>query len=234
MCIYRIPESKSIVSPGSACPRCDSPIRFYDNIPILSYFFLRGRCRQCFAVISIRYPAIEILTGLLAVFAFYKFGLTFSALLIFAFSATLTTASMIDLDHFIIPDVITLPGIPLCFAASFGLPEMTPVKSLIGILVGGGCLYTVAWLYRILRKGEGMGMGDVKLLAMIGAFIGPVGVVITIFTGSAIGTIIGLATSRQSSKGMQTKIPFGPFLSIGALVYLFFGPQLIDLYLNLI
>ena len=144
VCIYRIPAGESIVSPPSSCPRCGHRIRLYDNIPILGWLLLRGRCRDCSARISIRYPIVELATALLALLTFYKFGLAVPALLTFAFGASLLVISLIDLDHYIIPNTITLPGIPACMLASLVMPEMTWKASLAGILAGGGSLYAVA------------------------------------------------------------------------------------------
>lgn len=231
VCIYRIPNQKSIVHPGSACPVCKTPIRFYDNIPILSYLAIKGRCRHCRNPIPFRYPIVELLGGLLALSFALKFGLTPSALAYFIFGAALLVITFIDLDHQIIPNEITLPGIPIGLAFSFFIPGLSPAASLIGILIGGGLLWAVATLYLLLTRREGMGFGDVKLLGMIGAFIGWKGVLITIFAASAIGTLAGLAAMLKSRKDMKMAIPFGPFLAIGALIYLFFGNAIIDWYI---
>jgi len=232
VCIYRLPNSLSIVSPPSACPGCREPIRFYDNIPILSYLFLRGKCRYCQTPIAMRYPLVEIMGGLFAVCAYLKFGLSLQALVMFVLIAALIVITFIDLDHRIIPDVISLPGIPIGFAASFFLPDIGYKASLLGILAGGGSLLLVAWAYSLLTKKEGMGGGDIKLLAMIGAFVGWKGVLLTIFLSSAIGTLCGLAVMVQSGKNMKLAIPFGPFLAIGCLITIFFGNELIFWYLH--
>jgi leader peptidase (prepilin peptidase) / N-methyltransferase len=231
VCIYRLPESKSIVRPGSACPACGTPIRFYDNLPLIGYLILRGRCRQCHSPISIRYPIVELLGGLFALCLFLKFGQSPAALIYFIFVAALLTITFIDLDHRIIPDIITLPGIPIGLAASFLLPQVTVTQSMIGILAGGGSLLAVAWVYQLLTGREGMGGGDIKLLAMIGAFIGWQGVLLTIFAASAIGTLAGILAMLKTGKGMKLAVPFGPFLAIGALIHLFFGEAIISWYL---
>jgi leader peptidase (prepilin peptidase)/N-methyltransferase len=233
VCIYRIPENKSIVFPGSFCPNCKNDIPFYCNIPILSYIFLKGRCKFCRQSISIRYLLIEALTGIFAVVLFFKFGLTPAMAYWFVFICVLITISFIDFDHQIIPDIISLPGI-LIFASSFYfLPEMTMKDTLLGILAGGGSLYTVALCYYLVRKQEGMGGGDIKLLAMIGAATGIKGVLFTIFAGSLSGTIFGISilVYTKMSDTKDLKIPFGPFLSLGAILYIFFGQQLIQWYL---
>ncbi len=213
---------------------CDNMIALYDNIPIFSYLWLKGRCRHCGVKIGFRYPTVELLGGLFALATFLKFGITLEALIYFVFITSLLVVTFIDLDHRIIPDVITLPGIPIFFAASFALPHITYKDSLIGILAGGGSLYLVAWVYSLLTKKEGMGGGDIKLLAMMGALIGLKGVIFTIFVSSLVGTLSGLAVMLQSRKGMKLAVPFGPFLSLGGIVYVFFGPQLIYWYLNLL
>jgi leader peptidase (prepilin peptidase)/N-methyltransferase len=146
----------------------------------------------------------------------------------------LLVITFIDIDHQIIPDVITLPGIPICFAASFVLPKITYLESILGILVGGGSLFVVAWMYHLLTKKEGMGGGDIKLLAMMGAIVGWQGVLFTIFVASAVGTVSGLLIMLKTRKTMKLAIPFGPFLAIGSIVYILFGPQLITWYFNLL
>lgn len=234
VCIFRIPEGKSIAYPASHCPKCRAPIMWYDNIPVLSYLILTGKCRRCGEPISFRYPVVEFLTGLMSLAAFVKFGPTLPYLIYFAFIASLIVITFIDLDHQIIPDVISLPGIPIGFIASFFLPDITYKESLIGILAGGGILYIVAAGYELLAKKEGMGGGDVKLLAMIGAFLGWKGVLFTIFSGSLIGTIIGVALMVAQGKDSKYAIPFGPFLSMGALLYLFFGEPVIYWYLGIL
>ena len=235
VCIYRIPENNSIITPGSFCPACKKGIPFYCNIPVLSYLFLKGRCKFCHKPISIRYPIIEILAGMFAVVLFYKFGIGQVMIYWFIFTSVLITISFIDIDHQIIPDVISLPGI-LVFASSFYfLPEMTLKNTLLGIVAGGGSLYAVAFLYYLLKKQEGMGGGDIKLLAMIGAAIGIKGVFFTIFAGSLLGTFFGLLIMIYTKiADSKLKIPFGPFLSMGAILYIFFGEQLILWYLGIL
>ena len=234
VCIFRIPENKSIVTPGSFCPNCHKGIPFYCNIPLLSYLFLMGRCKFCKVPISLRYPLIEALTGILGLFLFYKFGLTPAMGYWFVFTSVLITISFIDIDHQIIPDIISLPGI-IIFASSFYfLPEMAIKDTILGIIAGGGTLYAVALFYYYLRKQEGMGGGDIKLLAMIGAATGIKGVFFTIFAGSLFGTIFGISTMLYTkiADTKNLRIPFGPFLSLGTILYIFFGNQLIQWYLH--
>ena len=234
VCIYRLPESKSIVQPRSMCPHCGTLIRFYDNIPILSYIALKGKCRHCSASIALRYPVVELISGVFALGVYLKYGIRLETPIYYAFIATLLVITFIDIDHQIIPDVITLPGIPIFFAASFALKQISFVESILGILAGGGSLFLVAWLYHLLTKKEGMGGGDIKLLAMIGAVIGWKGVLFTIFVASAVGTLAGMLIMLKTRKTMKLAVPFGPFLAIGGITYILFGPQLINWYFNLL
>ncbi|MBW2593337.1 MAG: prepilin peptidase [Deltaproteobacteria bacterium] len=234
VCIYRLPLSKSIVRPRSMCPSCGRSIHALDNIPLFSYLILRGKCRHCHTHIPWRYPLVELITGLFAVCVFLKFGPQPQTLIYFLFIAGLLVISFIDIDHKIIPDIISLPGIPIGFAAAFILPDVSYTNSLTGILIGGGSLYAIAWIYTLITKREGMGGGDIKLLAMIGAFIGWQGVIFTIFTASAVGTVVGLTQMIISHGNMKLAIPFGPFLSIGAITYIFFGRAIITWYFGLL
>jgi leader peptidase (prepilin peptidase) / N-methyltransferase len=232
VCIYRIPAALSIIRPGSMCPSCKTSIRFYDNIPILSYLWLRGKCRFCVQKISVRYPVVELLTGLAAYAVFIKYGLTVESLIYFTFVAALILVSGIDFDHKIIPDSISLPGIPIGLAASAGLPSVGFFDAAIGVLLGGGILYALAWGYHAMTGKEGMGGGDIKLLAMIGAFVGWQGVLVTIFISSAVGTVIGITVMLVLGKDLKYALPFGPFLAFGAATHVFIGPDLIQWYLH--
>lgn len=231
VCIYRLPAGRSIVRPPSSCSTCAAPIRWYDNIPVISYVVLRGRCRSCRAPFSPRYPFIELLTGFFATAVWMRFGPHPQTLIYFLFIAALLTITFIDIDHRIIPDVISLPGIPIGFGLSFLIPQLTWIDSFLGILVGGGSLFAVAWGYRLITGKDGMGGGDIKLLGMIGAFIGWKGVLFTIMASSFTGTLVGVAMMMRTRQGMKLAVPFGPFLAIGAVIYLFFGSQLIDWYM---
>jgi leader peptidase (prepilin peptidase)/N-methyltransferase len=233
VCIYRIPNGSSIVRPPSSCPVCNASIKWFDNIPVVSYILLRGRCRGCKTRISIRYPIVEMLTGLFAVITWMEFGLSLSALIYFFFITILLVITFIDIDHRIIPDIISLPCIPLGFALSFVLPSITWIDSLLGIALGGGSLLAIAWGYQLFRGKEGMGGGDIKLLAMIGAFLGWKGVLFTIMASSFTGTAVGIIMMIRAGGGMKMALPFGPFLAIGAILYLFVGPQTISWYFNL-
>lgn len=233
VCIHRIPSGRSIAFPASHCPQCQKPIRPWDNIPIVSYLVLRGRCRNCAVRIPFRYPLVEGLTGIAGLATFWFFGMTPHALLMFAFVCALIVITFIDLDHQIIPDVISLPGILIGFTAAF-LPDTPPwQESLFGILVGGGILWAIAEGYFRLTGREGMGGGDVKLLAMIGAFLGWRAIPVTLMVASLSGTLVGLVAMLRSGGDRQMAIPFGPFLAAGALAAMFAGDPLIDWYMRL-
>ena len=231
VCIYRIPRGKSILFPGSSCPVCNHPIPFYLNVPIVSYMILKGRCRNCRAPFSLRYPGVEALTAVAAMATAWHFGITVQGGVWFLFICTLTVISFIDYDFQIIPDTLSLPGIPV-FALATVLGGHHPWQdALIGILTGGGSLYVVAMAYHFIRKEEGMGGGDIKLLAMIGAATGWQGVLFTIFAGSLGGTLAGgIAMAINRSADFRLRIPFGPYLSAGAIIYIFKGQELIGWY----
>ena len=231
VCIHRIPEGKSIIFPPSSCPNCNNPIAFYDNIPIVSYIVLLGRCRSCKTPISLRYPFVEFLTGLFAVMLLHKYGFSVMFFIYFPFVSSLIVITFIDIKYRIIPDVISLPGIGVGLLASYFLP-VGILNSVIGVLVGGGTLFLIAKGYHFVTGREGMGGGDIKLLAMIGAFLGWKAVIITLFTGSFIGAAAGSVLMLAKGKDSKYAIPFGPFLAAGALISLFFGEYLIKWYLS--
>jgi leader peptidase (prepilin peptidase)/N-methyltransferase len=230
--IHRLPAKESLVSPGSHCPHCGTPIELYDNIPILSFLLLGGKCRRCRARISFRYPVVEGLCGALALALMRKYGVHPQFFIEALFVFLLVAIAFIDLDTFLIPDVLSLPGIVAGFATSFFTPRLSWSGSLTGILVGGGVLYLVAIGYQRLRHQEGLGGGDIKLLGMIGAFVGIMGVIFTVLVASVVGTLVGLAVMRRSNKGLTTMLPFGPFLSLGAVSYLFWGQSFFHWYLS--
>jgi leader peptidase (prepilin peptidase)/N-methyltransferase len=234
VCIVRLPAGQSIVSPPSHCPQCGAPIRPRDNIPLLSYLLLGGRCRDCEARISVRYPLVEALAGVLFAATAYWMGPVPQMLLYWAFLSALIVITFVDLDHQIIPDAISIPGIAVgVLAAVLGYGPSWH-DSVIGALVGGGILYAVAVGYHALTKREGMGGGDIKLLAMIGAFLGWRGVLVTLVFGSLTGSVIGMAVIALRGGDSRVPIPFGPFLALGAAVALFVGEPLLDWYLRLI
>ncbi|KPA09073.1 peptidase A24 [Candidatus Magnetomorum sp. HK-1] len=233
VCIYRMPKEKlSINNPKrSICTACGEQLHFLENIPLLSFIFLGGKCRSCKTSISLRYPIVELISACFAVAVFLKFGFTLSGLIYFCFLSSLVVITFIDLDYQIIPNTISLPGIIIGFIASFQLPGMSVQESLLGIAFGGGVFYLIAYIFVKIRGIDGMGMGDVKLLAMLGAFLGLKGVLFIIFISSVIGTLSGILVMIQSrSFTLQQKIPFGPFLSIAAMLYVFWGEKLILYY----
>jgi leader peptidase (prepilin peptidase) / N-methyltransferase len=240
VCIFRIPSDKSIVFPPSHCPSCGNRIAAYDNIPIVSYLILRGQCRCCKEKISLQYPVVELINGILTLLLFAKFGLTADFFVGFLFCSALVVITFIDLEHRIIPDRISLPGIIIGFIASFFVHDIYDLNqtlgwknSLIGILAGGGSLFIVAYAYELVTKKEGMGMGDVKLLAMMGAFLGWRSIPFIIFFSSLVGSIIGVSMMLLQKKDSQYAIPFGPFLALGAICYIFVGQWLIHWYFSL-
>ncbi len=248
VCIYRLPRNMSIIRPSSACPSCTTPVKPWDNIPILSYIFLKGKCRKCGERISIRYPAAELLNGILywSVFTFFGFG--WHLPFVFAFVSAMVVITFIDFDSQIIPDAITLPGIIIGLAsASFLLPDpfhyTPPIPPLIrggvegivgfknsiaGLFLGGGLFYLIA----ILSRG-GMGGGDIKMMAMVGAFMGWKAVFLTTFIGSLAGSMAGIFLMVFKGMGRKTKIPFGPFLAFGAVITLFYGGKILRWYLGM-
>ena len=230
VCIVRIPHDQSIVRPPSHCPMCQAPIAWYDNVPLVSYVLLAGRCRTCRTRISPLYPAVEALTGGLAVALWWRLGATPAFAGYLTFAAALVTITFIDLDHRIIPDVISLPGIALGLAVSLVSPLVTPLDALLGVVAGGGFLLGVAAAYQAIRGQEGMGGGDVKLLAMIGAFLGWQSIFVTVMVASIVGSIIGVALMLYRRADSKLAIPFGPFLACGALVHLFFGDRILAFY----
>ncbi len=227
VCIHRIPLGKSIVGPPSSCPQCGQRIKPYDNIPLVSYIVLSGKCRYCGTFIPLHYPVVEAVTGLLSAALLMKFNLSPQFFLCFLFSASLVAIAFIDLHHRIIPDPLSLSMLILGFIASLlKLSEVRWIDSLIGIVGGGGFFYLVAALFERLTGREGMGGGDIKMLAMIGAWAGWSPLPMIILISSLGGILIGGASLFLTRKGVRSKIPFGPFLSLGTLLWLFFGHDL--------
>lgn len=233
--ILRLPEGRSIVSPPSQCPKCARKIHFYDNIPILSYLFLKGKCRHCGEAISFRYPLVEFSTAVISSALFINFGPNWSYLIMLMFSAALIAVFWIDLDHLIIPDAISVNWVVFGMSGSLLgiIPGMDWKSSALGFLLGGAILYIPAYLYYRLRHIEGLGGGDIKLLAMMGTFIGTGGVVFVLFFASLSGSIVAIFGLIFGHTGSKTPIPFGPFLSGAGLLYIFTGEDLIDQFYNL-
>ncbi|MDX1774997.1 MAG: prepilin peptidase [Desulfobulbales bacterium] len=231
--ILRLPaEGESIVFPASRCPKCLEPLHWHDNIPIISFVLLKKKCRNCSAPISWQYPLVELCMALLSVALFFKFGFTVALPIYFTFSAALLVVIVIDYYHKIIPDIISLPGIIIGFVCSFVNPVVTWQQSAIGLLIGGGVLYAIAAGYYLFTKREGMGGGDIKLLAMIGAFLGWQSLPFVVFGSSILGAAVGIGAMAKQKKGGKTMIPYGPFLSVAALLYMFYR-EIINYYLVL-
>lgn len=229
--IHRLPRGQSTLTPRSRCPRCRAAIRPWDNIPVLSFLLLRARCRHCAARISWRYPLVEIATGLAFWASFREFPAGFSAALIAAgFSAAMIALAMIDVEHYLLPDRITLSGV------AFGLLILPflgwlPARDIwLGAFLGAGILGAVAWGWYWWKGVVGMGLGDVKMLAMIGAFLGWKGVVSTLFMASLGGSLVGIALMLMGRLKWQSRLPFGVFLACGAVATLFFHAELIGGY----
>lgn len=232
VCVYRVPLQKSVVWPASACPNCRRELLWYENVPVASWILLRGRCRTCATPISIQYPLVEAITALMFGLGWWYYGpgaLLASRLL---FGCALIVLFAIDHEHHLLPNVITLPGIVIGFAFSF-FTEPGWEASLIGLLAGGGSLYAIAEIYYRVRHEEGLGMGDVKMLAMIGAFLGWKLALLTLMLASFAGTIIGLLLIVTRRGGMKYALPFGTFLALGAAAAASVGPNLLGWYLGL-
>ena len=231
--IYRLPRKIKIGLSRSFCPSCRTPIPFYDNIPLISYLLLGGRCRRCKAAISPRYPAVELLNGLLFVFFFYVYGLT-AQFFVYAFvSAVLLSIIFIDVEFQLIPDYLTIPGMVVGLAVSLTPAGIGIVSSVIGLVVGGGTLYLIALLGDWLFKRDSMGGGDIKMAAMLGAFLGWQKVIFIFFAAAAIGLVASIIIMAFSKKVRKSRmIPFGPFLAMAGYVAILYGDQLIKLYIN--
>lgn len=253
--IYRLPLEKSIVMPGSHCMKCNEPIRWSDNIPLISYIVLGGKCRHCKEPFSFRYFVVEFLSGALFALVVWRYWpliemgvplkMVAVTLIHFFFVGGLIVVTFIDFDHKIIPNQITFSGIPIGLAASFVFPDIMPdimtgvkshagglLQSLVGAVVGGGFLYLVGAIGQRILKKEVMGFGDVKLLAMIGAFIGWKSTLLTIILSSFIGTLVGVMLIVMSRAKWQSQIPFGPYIVMGTLISYFLGTKIIQWYMG--
>ncbi len=254
--IHRLPLEDSIVFPNSRCPSCGAVIAFYDNVPVLSYLLLRGRCRSCETRISARYPAVELMTALLFVAVTWRVGLTLVLPFDLIFVSALIALVFIDAEHMILPNAITYPGIVFALVARLTIPYLlgsphfddlpglmqgmlsdmpiwaaSLIGALIGALVGGGSLWLMGWTWERLRGVEAMGLGDVKMMFMVGAYLGWRLTILTIFFGVLSGSLIGVALMvQQGKKDMQMLLPFGVFLGIGSIIALMVGPQIVEWY----
>lgn len=231
--IYRLPQQKSVVTPRSACPHCGAMIAWYDNIPVFSWLFLRGKCRRCSAAISIRYPFVELLTGLVFAAIMYRFGYQWVTLEYLIFSWSLIVVSFIDFDHMILPDVFTLSGIVIGLVGAALNPERSFPSALAGVILGGGFLWSIAYIYLLLRKEEGMGGGDIKLLAWIGAVLGWTSIPFVILFSSIFGSLVGLGLALRAKAGLRSVIPFGPYLALSAILYILGGEAIGLWYIGL-
>ncbi len=230
--IYRLPNKTFFKSGRSVCRSCDQQLKWYHNIPLLSYLFLRGRCAFCHERIAIRYPLVELLNTAGYLYFFSYLGLHWSFAVWAAMVSALLVIFFIDLDHQIIPDSITLPGMVLGLAASFLPGGIGIIHALIGLVVGGGSLYVIAVVGELLFKKEAMGGGDIKMAGMLGAFLGWQKVLLVFITSAAIGLVVSIVVMAFSSKVRETRmIPFGPFLALAALVAIIYGDRIIDYYL---
>ena len=228
--IHRFPRGESVVFPGSHCPACGAAIRAVDNVPVLSWLLLRGRCRDCRAPISARYPLVELVNAILWVAVFVRApGWADFASGAFLCSACLALLA-IDAEFRILPDRITLTGIAVGLALSFLSRSRTPLSAFAGAALGAGALWLLAFLWEKLRKVEAMGLGDVKMLGMIGALLGVPGVVLSVLLASVAGSLVGIAMVAARRGSLQTTLPFGVFLALGAVASLFWGPEIVALY----
>lgn len=225
--IARWPEGRSVVTPPSACPRCGRPIAWYDNVPLLSFLLLRGRCRQCRAPIAWRYPLVEALTGALFALVAWTRGLSAELPAALFLTAALVAITAIDLDHQLIPDVITLPGIVVGLAASALTGRPSWLESVLGVVVGGGLFFLI-----IVLSGGGMGGGDMKLGAMLGAFLGWKAGLLAVFAAVLAGGALAVVLLALGRKGRKDPVPFGPFLALGGLLALLWGEPLLAWYLG--
>jgi leader peptidase (prepilin peptidase)/N-methyltransferase len=232
VCIHRLPHRQSLVSPPSRCPHCGYQLRWADNIPVVSYVLLRGRCRKCRKPISMRYPLVELITMALFLVHYWTFDWTPLLAVRLLFACALVVLFAIDLEHQILPDAITLPGIVAGLAAALVLPPGI-VQALLGAIAGGGILFLIAEAWSRLRRVDAMGFGDVKMLAMVGAFLGLKLVVLTFVLSSFIGGLAGAVLIASGRGSMASKVPFGTFIAIAALVASLWGHAIVEWYVGM-
>ncbi len=232
VCIYRIPINESIIYPASHCPKCRSSIKPIDNIPLLSYILLKGRCRNCGSRIPIQYPVVEFLTGIIYILIFLIYGLTLQSLIYIILASAVIIIAFIDLNKQIIPDVISLPGIVIGLILSFFIPYISFINSVLGVLVGGGIILIIGLVGSVIFKKEAIGGGDVKLAAMIGAFLGWRYIIISLFLGFFLGALAGIRIVLSKIKSREDMIPFGPFIALGSIITILWGEKIISWYLG--
>jgi len=233
VCIYRIPRNESIIYPASHCPKCGSHIKPVDNIPLLSFILLKGRCRNCKNKISIQYPTVEVLTGLIYLIIYLIYGLSIQSLIYIILSSALIIIAFIDLNEEIVPDVISLPGIVIGFILSFFVSYISFINSALGVAVGGGIILIIGLAGSVIFKKEAMGGGDVKLAAMIGAFLGWRYIVISLFLGFFLGALAGIILIMSKIKSREDTVPFGPFIVLGSFITLLWGEKIISWYIGI-
>ncbi|MGB7220409.1 MAG: prepilin peptidase [Vicinamibacterales bacterium] len=233
VCIYRLPRGMSIVWPASRCPHCQRALSWFENVPIVSYVVLGGRCRTCRVRITPRYPVVEALTAAIFVLGWWYYGPGLLLASRLALGCALVVLFAVDLEHHLLPNAITLPGVAVGFILSFGA-EPGWLASLLGIVLGAGLLYGVAEAYYRIRHEEGLGMGDVKMLAMVGAFLGWKLTLVTLLMASFAGSIVGLVLMATGRGGLKYALPFGTFLALGAAAAATVGPRLLDWYVGLL
>ena len=231
--IYRLPMGESVVRPRSRCKVCKKNIAWYDNIPIISWLWLRGKCRHCGARFSFRYFFVELLTASLFVLAYFYIGLSWDLLEALVFIFSLVCCTFIDFDHMILPEQFTLSGIAIGLLGAWLNPQRDFLDAVLGVFLGGGFLWAMAYFYYLFTKQEGMGGGDIKLLAWIGAVLGWKAIPFVIMSSAIIGSIVGLVLARKQRQGLKTVIPFGPYLALGAVIHLFGGQAIGLWYFNL-
>ena len=232
VCIYRIPRNESIIYPASHCPKCRSNILPKDNIPLLSYILLKGRCRHCKSKIPIQYPIVEFLTGLIYLIIYLIYGLSGQFLIYIILSSALIIIAFIDLNEQIVPDVISLPGTAIGFILSFFVPYISFINSALGVIIGGGVILIIGIAGSAIFKKEAMGGGDVKLAAMIGAFLGWRYITISLFLGFFLGALTGIFLIMAKIKSREDAVPFGPFIVLGSFITLLWGEKIISWYLG--
>ncbi len=233
VCIHRLPRGESLAWPGSHCPSCGAAIRWYDNVPVLGYLLLGGRCRACRAPIGVRYPAVELATMAVFLAHGWALGPTPLAAVRIAFGCALVVLFAVDLEHQILPNAITLPGILVGLVASVWLPP-GPRSALVGVLVGGGSLWLLFEIWKRFRGVEALGMGDVKMLAMVGAFLGWEQVIVTLVLSSVAGSLVGLGLIATGRGSLGSKLPYGTFIALAAMAASLAGNRLVAWYLGLL
>lgn len=232
VCIYRIPRNESIIYPASHCPKCRSNISPKDNIPLLSYVLLKGRCRNCKSKISIQYPIVELITGLIYLLIYLIYGFSIQTLIYIVLASALIIVAFVDLNEQVIPEVISLPGIVLGLILSFFIHHISFINSGLGVVAGGGIILVIRLAGSLIFKKESMGIGDIELTAMIGAFLGWRYIVISLFLGFFLGALAGIFLIISKIKSKEDVVPFGPFIVLGSFITLLWGEKILRWYIG--